>query len=83
MQEVSRRHALGMGAAAALACGLAPAARAQAAYPAKPVRVIVPFPAGGTTDVVARLVVQKLGELMGQPFVVPPSDEQTSPPAPT
>ncbi|MBO9677003.1 MAG: tripartite tricarboxylate transporter substrate binding protein [Acidovorax sp.] len=71
MQEVSRRHALGMGAAAAaLACGLAPAARAQAAYPAKPVRVIVPFPAGGTTDVVARLVVQKLGELMGQPFVV-------------
>jgi tripartite-type tricarboxylate transporter receptor subunit TctC len=36
----------------------------------KPVRVIVPFPAGGTTDVVARLAMQKLGEITGQSFVV-------------
>ncbi len=58
----------GLGAAAALA---APQwAQAQAKYPAKPVRVIVPFPAGGTTDIVARLVLQKLGELVGQSFIV-------------
>ncbi|KEH08886.1 ABC transporter substrate-binding protein [Delftia sp. 670] len=49
----------------------AAAARARGrCYPDKSVRVIVPFPAGGTTDVVARLAMQKLGELTGQSFVV-------------
>lgn len=70
MTTLSRRQYLaqGLGAAAVLA---APQwAFAQSKYPAKPVRVIVPFPAGGTTDVVARLVLQKLGELMGQSFIV-------------
>jgi tripartite-type tricarboxylate transporter receptor subunit TctC len=40
------------------------------AYPSRPVRIVVPFPAGGTTDVVARIVAQRMGESMGQPFVV-------------
>jgi len=44
-------------------------ARSQA-YPAKPVRVIVPFPPGGANDIVARLVLPKLSEQMGQSFII-------------
>ncbi len=40
------------------------------AYPSKPIRLIVAFPAGGSTDIVARLVGQKLGEKLGQQVVV-------------
>jgi tripartite-type tricarboxylate transporter receptor subunit TctC len=47
----------------------APAAYAQA-WPAKPVRFVVPFPPGGTTDILARLVGQKLSETLGQQFVI-------------
>ena len=39
-------------------------------YPSKPVRIIVPFPAGGGTDVVARAIGVKLSDSLGQPFVV-------------
>src|SRR6267142_1329486 len=39
-------------------------------YPSKPVRLLVPFAAGGTTDVIARLIGQKLGEALGQQFVI-------------
>ncbi len=40
------------------------------AYPAKPVRVIIPFPPGGANDMVARIVLPKLSERMGQSFVI-------------
>jgi tripartite-type tricarboxylate transporter receptor subunit TctC len=56
---------------AALFCAALAVAPAFAqSYPNKLVRIIVPFPAGGPTDVVARLVGQKLSEKLGQPFVV-------------
>jgi tripartite-type tricarboxylate transporter receptor subunit TctC len=47
----------------------APGAQAQN-YPVKPVRVIIPWPAGGLTDVAGRIYFQKISESMGQPFVV-------------
>jgi len=55
----------------ALALGVAGApVRAQSAYPARPVRVIVPFTPGGVTDVVTRLIWGKVGEQMGRQFYV-------------
>src|ERR671935_3108312 len=41
-----------------------------AQYPTKPVRVVLHFPSGGSTDVVTRILANALGEAMGQPFVV-------------
>ena len=67
-----RRGCLGLvGAAAVIALVLVPlhAAHAQT-YPSKPIKMIVPFPAGGTTDIVARLVAQRMTETMGQPVLV-------------
>jgi len=57
---------------ASLAAGLIAAAfgAAAQAYPGRPVKVIIPFPPGGTLDAVGRQLAQKLGEQMGQPFVV-------------
>lgn len=67
------RSAAASAAALALTAGATiaavPPAHAQA-YPSKTVRVIVPYPAGGGNDVVARMLGQRLGELMGQSFIV-------------
>ncbi len=59
--------ALALGAAACLGSGIA---TAQPAYPTHPVRIIVPFVAGGTTDIFARLLGEKLSQSLGQQFVI-------------
>ena len=65
--RISRRHfTLGVSAAT---LGVGSPSWAQA-FPSKPIRIVVPFPAGGTTDVVARLVAQRMSEAMGQPVTV-------------
>jgi hypothetical protein len=60
-----RNFVLAAAAVASLALG-STAAWAQA-YPSKPIRIVVPFPAGGTSDVLARLVGQTMSERFGQP----------------
>lgn len=64
MNRINRLKAL---AGAAL---VGAASLAQAAFPDKPIRLVVPFPPGGTTDVVARHVGPKVGEILGQPVVI-------------
>jgi tripartite-type tricarboxylate transporter receptor subunit TctC len=61
-----------LGGLALLAAAAAPAAAQDAAanYPNKPIRVIVPFAAGGGNDIFARLVGQKAGDILGQPLVI-------------
>ncbi len=67
---MKKRHLIAWGAAFCAAASLVlPAAHAQT-YPTKPIRLIVPFPAGGATDLFARSLSQKLGERLGQSVVI-------------
>ncbi|MES2533115.1 MAG: tripartite tricarboxylate transporter substrate binding protein [Pseudomonadota bacterium] len=67
-KTISRRRALAT-AGMMLACGMG-AAHAQPAYPSRPVRLVVPFPAGTSPDVIARLWGDRFARLTGQPVVV-------------
>jgi tripartite-type tricarboxylate transporter receptor subunit TctC len=67
--RIPRRQFLQLGATAIAAAARSQLAWAQA-YPARPVRIIVGFPAGGLTDITARLIAQWLSDRLGQPFIV-------------
>lgn len=66
----TRRTLLATWAALAAASALPRPAWPQAAYPHKPIRYVVPFAAGGLTDVMARMIGRGVGEALGQPVVV-------------
>ena len=66
----TRREILAGVATAGMAVSAPALLRAQAQYPSRAVRIVVPFPAGATTDLLARLIANRLSETMGQSFVV-------------
>ncbi|MDR2330282.1 MAG: tripartite tricarboxylate transporter substrate binding protein [Comamonas sp.] len=66
----ARRTVLQAIAAASLGAAVLPAAFAAEAFPNKPITMVVPFVAGGTTDILARIVGQSLGEELGQPVII-------------
>ena len=68
--KLPRRRFLHLAAGAVALPAVSRIARAQAAYPSRPVRIIVGFAAGGPQDIIARLMGQWLSERLGQPFVI-------------
>src|SRR5262245_56164543 len=68
--EFTMRLAIGLLLRMLALCPLLATAAQAETYPSRNIRVIVPFPAGGITDVGARIVSQKLGEALGQPMVI-------------
>ena len=66
---LGRRHFLHLAAGAAALPVASRIARAQA-YPTRPVRIVVGFPAGGATDITARLMAQWLSDRLGQQFII-------------
>src|SRR6266851_524855 len=67
--KVQRRQFLRLTAGAAALPAVSRIARAQT-YPSRPITMIVPFPAGGPTDVVARVVVERMKAPLGQPVII-------------
>lgn len=66
----TRRALLSATAYAVLALAVGPVAAQDAAYPAKPIRFIVPYAPGGTTDLVARTVGAHMAQSLGQPVII-------------
>ena len=68
--RISKRQLLGAMLAAGMVGLAAPAAQADEAYPGQLIKMIIPFPPGGTLDTVGRALAQKLGEQLGKPVIV-------------
>src|SRR4051794_3254615 len=68
--QIARRIAIALAIAAGALVGLADGTRAQEPYPARPIRLVVGFGAGGPTDIPARFVADKLGQALGTRVVV-------------
>src|SRR5262249_26586860 len=68
--RTSMRALLRLSLAIMALAALAPAVLSQPAFPTHPIRLIVPYPAGGATDVVARIVAEKMSEELGQQIYV-------------
>ncbi|MFN0304712.1 MAG: Bug family tripartite tricarboxylate transporter substrate binding protein [Burkholderiales bacterium] len=67
---MNRRLASAMLAATCLALAAIPAVSRAQSFPAKPVRLVVPYPAGGLTDVLSRAIAAEIGKTWGQPLLV-------------
>ena len=67
---LTRRNFLGATAAGLVVAGTGGATSAQSGYPDKPIRLIVPYPPGGSTDIAARVVGEQISQTLGQRFVV-------------
>lgn len=69
LPPMNRRQALATGAALAAATA-APGALAQAAWPSRPLKIVVGFPGGSSPDLMARTLAEPLQGLLGQPVVI-------------
>ena len=70
MNTMTRKQFGRIALAAGLALGMGTVASAQDGYPNKPITMVVPASAGGTTDLAARMTAQALGPVLGQTLVV-------------
>ena len=68
--NIQRRHLLQLAMIGATACAAMPMAAHADTWPSKPITLVVPFPPGGPTDMVARVLAQNVGEQLGQSVIV-------------